>query len=92
MRNSAIGEAESYYNKGEAKKEFDTIALVKKITDNMPIFNKYVAARLAQKHVDNAHQVIASSIMGKALGIEKANTSDEYIKFAKTQKKDSLYA
>ena len=92
MRNSAIGKAEAYHNKGEDNVEFDTTVLVKKITDHTPLFDKHVAARLAQKHVDNAHQVIASSIMGKALGIEKANTSDEYIKFAKTQKKDSLYA
>ena len=92
MRNSAIGKAEAYHNKGEANMEFDTIVLVKKITDHMPLFNKHVAARLAQKNVDNANQVMAASIMVKAVGMDKVNTSDEHIKFAKSQKKDSLYA
>ena len=92
MRNSAIGKADAYYNKAEANKDFDTITLVKRITDAMPIFNKYVGARLAQKHIDNANQVIASSIMGEALSIDKVNTAEENIKFAKNQKKDSIYA
>ena len=92
MRNSAIGKAEAYRNMGEANVEFDTIVLIKKITDHMPIFNKHVAARLAQKNVDNANQVMAASIMGEAVCMDKVNTSDEHIKCAKSQKKDSLYA
>ena len=72
--------------------EFGAIALVKTINDQMPIFNKHVAARLAQKHIDNANQAMATSIMGKAVGMEKVNTADEHIKFDKSQKKDSLYA
>ena len=92
MRNSAIGKAEAYHNKGKDNMEFDTIGLVKTTTDQMPIFNKHVAARLAQKHIDNANQAMASSIMWKAVGVEKVNTADEHIKFPKSQKKDSLYA
>ena len=91
VRNSAIGKAEVYFNKTQANKDFDTINLVKKLTGAMPIFSKYVAARFSQKHIDNANHIIATSIMWKALSTDKVSTSDEYIKFAKTQKKDSLY-
>ena len=90
MRNSAIGEAESY-QKGRYNREFNIFDLVKTIDDEMPIFNKYVAARLAQKQIDADNQPMANSLMGKAVGIDKVNTADEHIEFAKSQKKDSLY-
>ena len=92
MRNSAIGKAESYHNKGKDNSEFNTVHLVKTITDQMPIFNKHVASLLAQKQLDTANQTMATSIMGKALGMDKVNTADEHIKLDKGQKKDSLYA
>ena len=57
----------------------------------MPIFNKYVDARLARKQIDSANHAIANSVMGKAVGMDKVNTADGHIKYAKSQKKDSLY-
>ena len=57
----------------------------------MPIFNKYVDARLARKQIDSANHAIANSVMGKAVGMDKVNTADEHIEYAKSQKKDSLY-
>ena len=57
----------------------------------MPIFNKYVSPRIAQKQVGAANQRIANSVMGKAGGMDKVDTADEYAKYVKSQKKGPLY-
>ena len=107
LRSAALAKAETYHIQSRANAEFKAHPLMMDLSDNiaiypnhysiwvvsrstMPVLTPAAAHRLAGKQIDLKGMDTASSIYGKLV---QANTWDvaTAIKFAKTQKKDSLY-
>ena len=90
LRNAALSGSEAYHAKSSQSKVFDVKVKVKKIIDEMPIFSKPVATKLAERMVDKVNQSISSSIWGK-IKQQDAMTLGDMIKYCKEQKHDKLF-
>ena len=89
-RNAALSAASSYHNKSQQNAKYDLYNLMKKVTDELPLFNQGIADKLALRQLDIARKTTLDSIHGQ-IQLQQDLDIAGCLKYAKTNKKDALY-
>ena len=89
-RNAALTASDSYRSKTIENAKFNIPELMTEVADKMPLFNDEIAGKIAQKQLDISRETTLDSIRGR-IKLQEGLDIGGCAKYAKTQKKDSLY-
>ena len=90
FRSKAVADSQTYESISARHSELGISEQARSVADKMPLFTLQASEKIAGKHIEIARTSAHTSIYAKLTENDKELKVEESIKFAKTQRKDSM--